>query len=88
MNTPGKLTTLLDAAGFRQTRAEIVPWSHQPTLDEFLAQHTAIGVASRRLARLHPDARKAFLQSVRSRLENLSPEDFIDRSEVITATAR
>jgi hypothetical protein len=29
----------------------------------------------------------AFLQSVRSRLENLSPEDFIDHSEVITAAA-
>ena len=87
INAPGKLTALLDAAGFRQARAEIVPWSHQPSLDEFVAQHAALGVAGRRLARLPRDARGAFLRSVRSRLENLSPEDFIDRSEVITATA-
>jgi hypothetical protein len=64
-----------------------VPWSHQPSLDEFITQHTALGVAGRRLARLDPHARAAFLQSARSRLENLSPEDFIDRSEVFTAAA-
>jgi ubiquinone/menaquinone biosynthesis C-methylase UbiE len=87
MNTPGKLMALLNAAGFSQPHAEIVPWSHQPSLDEFITQHTALGVDGRRLARLDPHARSAFLQSVRSRLENLSPEDFIDRSEVITAAA-
>jgi hypothetical protein len=64
-----------------------VPRSHQPSLDEFINQRTAIGVAGRRLARLDPHARAACLQSVRSRLEALSPEDFIDRSQVITAAA-
>jgi ubiquinone/menaquinone biosynthesis C-methylase UbiE len=86
-NTPGKLKALLRAAGFHQPRTEIVPWSHQPSLDEFVAQHTTLGVAARRLARLDPHTRSAFLKSVRSRLENLSPEDFIDRSRVITAVA-
>ncbi len=87
MNTPGKLKALLGAAGFRQPHTEITPCSHPPTLQEVIAQHTAPGVAGRRLARLDPHARAAFLHSVRSRLENLSPEDFINRSEVITALA-
>ncbi|HEY5989667.1 MAG TPA: class I SAM-dependent methyltransferase [Streptosporangiaceae bacterium] len=86
-NRPRKLRALLDAVGFHRPRAEIAPWSHRPSLDEFVAQHTALGVAGRRVARLDPQTRGAFLQSVRSRLEDLSPEDFIDRSEVITAVA-
>jgi ubiquinone/menaquinone biosynthesis C-methylase UbiE len=87
MNTPGKLEALLDAAGFHHTRAEIVPWSHRPSLDEFVTQHTSLGMAARRLAGLPPRTRAAFLQSARSRLENLSPADFVDRSQVITAVA-
>jgi ubiquinone/menaquinone biosynthesis C-methylase UbiE len=87
MNTPGKLMALLNAAGFCQSHAEIVPWSDHPSMDEFITQRTTLGVAGRRLARLDPQRRAAFLQGVRARLESLSPEDFTDRSEVITAVA-
>lgn len=87
MNTLGKLTALLDAAGFCQCRAEIVLWSHQPSMDEFITQRSTLDVAGRRLSRLTPQRRAAFLQRIRARLESLSPEDFIDRSEVITAVA-
>jgi hypothetical protein len=36
---------------------------------------------------MEPAARTAFLRHVRSRLESLAAEDFVDRSEVIAATA-
>ena len=45
------------------------------------------GVAGRRFAGLEPRTRTDFLRQVRSRLEKLSPADFIDRSEVIAAVA-
>jgi hypothetical protein len=64
-----------------------VPWSHQPNLAVFVALHSEIGVAGRRLARLEPHTRADFLRQVRSRLEKLSPADFIVRSEVIAAVA-
>jgi ubiquinone/menaquinone biosynthesis C-methylase UbiE len=87
MDTPRKLRALLHRAGFHQARAEIVPWLHRPSLEDFVAQHVDLGVAGRRLARLSPAARADFLRHVRARLEQLSPEDFADRSEVIAATA-
>lgn len=87
MDTPEKLRALLDRAGYRKARAEVVPWSHRPSLDEFVARHTTLGVAGRRLARLEPATRTDFLRHVRSRLDNLGTEDFVDRSEVIAATA-
>ena len=63
------------------------PWSHQPNLAEFVALHSEMGVAGRRFAGLEPRTRTDFLRQVRSRLEKLSPADFIDRSEVIAAVA-
>jgi len=87
MDTPEKLRALLDTAGYRTVRAEVMPWSHRPSLDEFVARHTTLGVAGRRLANLQPAARATFLRRVQSRLEDLDTEDFVDRSEVIAATA-
>jgi hypothetical protein len=73
--------------GFTRARAEMVPWSHEPNLTEFVALHSEIGIAGRRLAGLEPHTRADFLGQVPSRLEKLSPADFIDRSEVIAAVA-
>jgi SAM-dependent methyltransferase len=87
MDTPQKLRVLLDATGFHQTRAEVVPWSHRPSLDAFVAQHTALGITGRRLAGLEPTAQRDFLRHVYARLENLHTEDFVDNGEVIAATA-
>jgi len=87
MNTPQKLQALLEGVRFTRARAEFVPWSHQPNLAEFVALHSEIGVAGRRLAGLEPHTRADFLRQVRSRLEKLDPADFIDRSEVIAAVA-
>jgi ubiquinone/menaquinone biosynthesis C-methylase UbiE len=87
MNTTQKLRALLEGTGFTRAQAEFVPWSHRPSLAEFVALHSEIGAAGRRLAGLEPHKRADFLGQVRSRLEKLSPADFIDRSEVIAAVA-
>jgi ubiquinone/menaquinone biosynthesis C-methylase UbiE len=87
MDTPTKLRTLLGSAGFGQIWAELVPWSFQPSREEFVARHAALGRAGRRLARMEPAVRADFLRQVRSRLVNLAAEDFVDRTDVIAATA-
>jgi ubiquinone/menaquinone biosynthesis C-methylase UbiE len=87
MDTPDKLRTLLGDSGYRQVWAAVVPWSHRPSLPDFIARHTALGLTGRRLAAMDPATQTAFLRSVQSRLEKLAPEDFFDESEVIAATA-
>jgi ubiquinone/menaquinone biosynthesis C-methylase UbiE len=87
MDTPGKLRGLLDQAGFHQADVRLVPWSDRPSLEEFVARHSMLGVTGRRLAALEPAARADFLRQVRVRLEKLAATDFADRSEVIAATA-
>lgn len=87
MDTPDKVRALLEAAGFHRLAVAAAPWSHRPTLEEFVARHTELGVAGRRLARLDRRTRAEFLRSVRSRLRTLAPEDFTQRGEVIIATA-
>jgi ubiquinone/menaquinone biosynthesis C-methylase UbiE len=87
MDTPDKLRSLLATTGFHEVRTEIVPWTHRPTRKEFIARHTSLGVAGRRLSALSPARQAAFLRSVRMRLADLDPDDFVDRSEVIAGTA-
>jgi ubiquinone/menaquinone biosynthesis C-methylase UbiE len=87
MNTPEKLQNLLQHAGFQHTEIAVLPWSHHPSMEQFIQQHTTLGVTGRRLAGLKPAARAEFLEHVRSRLHNLPAADFVDRAEVITAVA-
>jgi ubiquinone/menaquinone biosynthesis C-methylase UbiE len=87
MDTPAKLRTLLGDAGYEEITAEVVPWSHRPSREEFVAQHAALGVAGRRLAGMDQPHRAEFLRHMRSRLEHVTAEDFVDHSEVIAATA-
>jgi SAM-dependent methyltransferase len=87
MDAPQKLKGLLDSTGFHQIRVEVVPWSHRPSMDAFVAQHTALGITGRRSAGLEPAARRDFLRHVCGRLTNLKNEDFVDHGEVIAATA-
>jgi hypothetical protein len=86
-DTPGKLRTLLGDTGYRQVWAAVVPWSHRPRPEDFIARHAALGTTGRRLAAIDPESQSAFLRRVQSRLEKLAPEDFFDESEVIAATA-
>jgi ubiquinone/menaquinone biosynthesis C-methylase UbiE len=87
MDTPDKVGSLLEVAGFGEARVEFIPWSHRPTPDEFVHRHMTLGATSRRLAGMPEKARSAFVHEARSRLDELNPVDFEDRSEVIGATA-
>ena len=87
MDTPEKLRGLLDEAGFHRADVRLVPWSHRPSLEDFVARHSRLGVAGRRLAALEPAARTDFLRDARARLERLTAADFADRAAVIAATA-
>lgn len=86
MDTPEKLRGLLGDAGYGEVWAEVVPWSHRPSREEFIKHHSVLGVAGRRLAGMESANRTDFLRRVRSRLEDLAEEDFFDQSEVIAAT--
>jgi hypothetical protein len=65
-----------------------VPWSREPTRAEFIDHNTHLGVGARRLARLAPDARRDFLESVRARLSGLDAAAFTDGREVLAGIAR
>jgi len=87
MNTPDKLRAMLQRTGFHHVQVNSMAWSHQASLRQFIEQHRTLGVSGRRLAQLEPAARANFLRNVRRRLENLCPQDLIDRGEVLIATA-
>jgi ubiquinone/menaquinone biosynthesis C-methylase UbiE len=90
LDTVDKLTGVLTSAGFGEIEVGPVPWSYRPSQEEFIEQHRTVGSTSRRLARMPPDGREAFLRAVRARLAGLDPDDFADRREILagTATAR
>jgi hypothetical protein len=87
MDTPEKVRSLLDAAGFGVSHIALIPWSYRPSREEFVQRHATLGITGRRLAGLSTGARSDFLRAVQARLERLQPGDFEDRSEVIGATA-
>ena len=87
MDTHEKLRSLLTGAGYADVVVESVGWSHQASCEEFLRQHAVLGVTGRRLALLVPEARDRLLERARDRLIRLPPQDFLDTSEVLAATA-
>jgi ubiquinone/menaquinone biosynthesis C-methylase UbiE len=87
VDTPSKLSAQLRDSGFRTPTVEILPWSYRPSREEFIAKSVQLGAAARRLARFDPATQARFLDRVRTRLVDLSPEDFAAHSEVLLATA-
>jgi len=87
MDSPDKVNALLLDAGFHDPAPQIVRWSDQPSLNEFVDRHTCLGATGRRLAQLDDEKQAAFLQDVRRKLEPMPPEMFLDTSDVIVATA-
>ena len=87
MDSPAKVSGLLQEAGFQHVTSEAIAWSDHPTLTEFVDRHASLGATGRRLAGLDERVRSEFLHDVRQRLEPLSSEDFLDSSDVIVATA-
>ena len=87
MDTAAKVRSLLDAAGFAGSSIDVIPWSHRPSMEDFVRRHISLGATSRRLLGLPPSARTSFVRAARARLAELDPDAFTDRSEVIAATA-
>jgi ubiquinone/menaquinone biosynthesis C-methylase UbiE len=83
-----KLHEILRSAGYHQAQVRVLPWSDQPDLDTFLHRQQLLGTSARRLATWDPTQRTAFASRMRLELGTLSPEAFLDRSQVLAAIAR
>lgn len=88
VDTPEKVTGLLESAGFSAVRVWTGGYVSRPTPDEFLEHRTNHGASRRRFHSLSAEGRGRCINQVRARLESLAPEDLTDRAEVIYAVAR
>ncbi len=87
MDSTDKLRTLLLTAGFSNPAAEVLAWSDHPTPAQFVDRHSTLGGTGRRLASLDQQQRAAFLVDAERLLRPLTPDYFLDTSDVIVATA-
>ena len=85
MDTPAKLTDLVERNRFTAERVWSGRFSHAFTVDELLATQTQCGLPSRRLESLDADARAECTRRVRARMQRLAPADLEYRVEVIYA---
>jgi len=87
VNSPVRMRSLLDRAGFESVRTWAPRFGHAYSLDEFITVRTRLGWSKRRFESLDPEAREVLLQDARRRLERMSPGDFVDDADIIFATA-
>jgi ubiquinone/menaquinone biosynthesis C-methylase UbiE len=87
-DTAQKLADVLGDAGYREIEVRALPWSDQPDPEVFVRRQQALGASGRRLAAWDPARRAEFVAHMRSELAMLPAEAFLDRSEVLAATAR
>jgi SAM-dependent methyltransferase len=87
VDAPSKLSAVLRDTGFHPPTVDVLSWSHQPTMDEFIANATELGAAARQIAQLDPTTRARLLDRVRTRLADLPADGFTAHAEVIAATA-
>jgi ubiquinone/menaquinone biosynthesis C-methylase UbiE len=87
MDTPEKVTGLLESAGFRVISLHVEPWRQQMTVEQVVALRTSLGVPGRRLATLDQEARDACVRHARERLRELDAEALTDHDDVIYAAA-
>lgn len=87
MDTPEKITGLLESAGLRATLVRVEPWRQRMTVEQVVALKTTIGAPGRRLATLEPAAREACLRRAQERLQELNAEELTDHDDVIYAMA-
>lgn len=85
VDTEAKVRALFEDTGFRDVRTWTGTREERQTAEEFLRHRLGHGTSRHRFESLAEDARSACLEKVRTRLEGLGPEDFVDRSEVIYA---
>ena len=87
-DSAGKLREVLTTAGYEEVETRTLPWSHHPDLETFLHVQQVLGASGRRLTAWDPALRAEFLTRMRNELSAMPPEAFVDRSEVLAATAR
>jgi SAM-dependent methyltransferase len=87
MDTPEKVTGLLESAGFRVVSLGLEPWRQPMTVEQIVALRTSLGVPGRRLAILDAEARAACIGRARQRLRELDADTLTDHDDVIYATA-
>jgi hypothetical protein len=83
VNTPQKVERELQAAGFRVAVSRVESFVDRPTCAEFVSRRTSLGWCGHRWASLEQARRQALLGKACRRMEELSPEDFEEESEVI-----
>lgn len=87
VNTPEKLKQVLHEAGFSGISSRAESFLERPTCEEFVARRTSLGECRYRWESLGPERRQALLGKAIRPLEEMSPEDFEEESEVIVTVA-
>jgi SAM-dependent methyltransferase len=87
VNTPHKVSRELEAAGFTVAVSRVESFVDRPTCAEFVSRRTSLGSCGHRWMSLQHARRQALLGNARRRLEELSPGDFEEESEVIITVA-
>jgi ubiquinone/menaquinone biosynthesis C-methylase UbiE len=87
VDTPGKMETLLRAAGFASVRSGETDLVRTIGLEHLLEMKTSVGSSRPRFDGLAPAARTACLAGARRRMEGMAPEDFVARGRVVHAIA-
>jgi ubiquinone/menaquinone biosynthesis C-methylase UbiE len=87
VNTPRKVNRELQAAGFTVAVSRVESFVERPTCEEFVSRRTNLGWCWHRWESLEQDRRQALLGRACRRLEELSPEEFEEESEVIITVA-
>lgn len=85
MDTPERLSILLEDAGFRDLRTAIDSEPQPFALEDFLEMRTRIGRSKRRFESLTSAIRSTVLARARDRLGRLRPEDFTDPQVAVFA---
>ena len=88
MDTPAKLTSLLETCGFAADRVWSGRFTHAWTVERLLATQVHCGLPSRRLESLAPQTRLECADRVRARLQGWGSADLEYRVEVIYGIAR
>ena len=88
MDSPEKLSRLLEAGGFPAAQISCERFAHQWTVSALLALHLGAGTPARRLKRLPGPAQATCRDRVEARLEKLTPDELLDRRDVLYAVAR
>jgi SAM-dependent methyltransferase len=88
IDTPEKVTELAAGVGFTDVSMAPVEFAYAPSPEEFVTHRLSLGHTARRLAGLAPEAQKAFVTSVRARLDGLAAEDYVSRRGIIAGVAR